>query len=169
MHTGPADACAWAHPRWGRAAGDQPRRLPVFEHRTDVAGGHSMQVVREQALRERSGTEAAPALVPLNGGKAKGPAPCGNRASDERGRSASAGSFTRCVDVITVTTEVVGMGDLGRQARQLRCQALRHPHGIAPALRAGGVDDGDEKAVHGEGLKAVVGGGVRNARCGEAR
>lgn len=32
-----------------------------FERRADVVGGHSMQVVKEQALRLRSGTEAAPA------------------------------------------------------------------------------------------------------------
>ena len=61
MHTGPAGACAWAHPRWGRATEDEPRRLPVLERRTDVVGRHSMRVVKEQALRVRSGAGAAPA------------------------------------------------------------------------------------------------------------
>lgn len=60
MHIGPADACAWAHPRWGRAAEDEPRRLPVFERRADVDGRRSMRVVKEQALCVRSGDGAAP-------------------------------------------------------------------------------------------------------------
>ena len=58
MHTGPADACAWAHPRWRRAAERVLGALPVFGCGADVVGPHSVQVVKEQALRERSLTRS---------------------------------------------------------------------------------------------------------------
>jgi len=84
MHTEPADACAWAHPRWGRAAGDAGACL-CLSARLALANLHSVRVVKEQALRWRSGDgEALSRVKRLD--KSKGPVPCGDRASCERGR-----------------------------------------------------------------------------------
>lgn len=98
MHTGPAGACAWAHPRWGRAAEQMLGALPVFGCGADMVGPHPVQVVREQALRERSGVEEAPSLGaaawPPENKKARFLGR--DRASNERGRERRlAGSFTR--------------------------------------------------------------------------
>lgn len=113
----------------------------------------SMRVVKEQALRVRSGNGAAPSLWPLIGRKNKGPVPFGNRASNERGRSASAGSFTRWMDVMALTTGVMCIGDRGEFARQLPSLRRHHACVTAQALRAGEFNDGDERAVHGGGRK----------------
>lgn len=68
MHTEPAGACAWAHPRWGRAAGNEPGACPCFERLAGMKPAE--QVVKERSPRGRSGVGAAPAQ-----GKTKGPVP----------------------------------------------------------------------------------------------
>jgi len=154
MHTGPAGACAWAHPRWGRAAERMLGALQVFECSTHVESAHSDRIVRERALRDGNGTREALALGAVEAqGKTKRPgtlAGTGPRMSVEGGRRL-AGSFTRWGDVMVLTTQVMCVGD-GQDGRARWFLLPLYGHqtgGIAPARSAGKVDDGGETAVHG--------------------
>jgi hypothetical protein len=133
----------------------EPRRLPVLSTVPMWPAGTRCELLKSRRCACAAAPEKPRRGMGLNSSeKTRGPVPCGYRASEERGRVASAGPFSRCVVVIQLTTEVMCIGERCRLARQL--PFLRPLRGSAPAQGADDVDGGGEMAVHG-GAKMQLG------------